>query len=86
MISEYLTLSATSWTNASQQAFLYGSGAQVRGSGYSRSGITYPAISSHLWTPAQDKDVDADTVIDRYRKKPANRQGPPKPKRAPKRL
>lgn len=52
--------------------------------------IHVPAISfgltSDLWTPAEDKGKTAEDRLAKYRKAPANRQGPPKPKRGPKKL
>lgn len=43
---------------------------------------TQPAI----WTPEEDKGKSPDDKLAKYRKPPANRQGPVKPKRGPKKL
>lgn len=45
-----------------------------------------PAPPSGLWTPADEVDAPPEDKLAKYRKPPANRQGPPKPKRAPKKL
>lgn len=44
-----------------------------------------PDYSDDLWTPAQDTEEKVDALA-KYRKPPANRQGPDKPKRAPRKL
>jgi hypothetical protein len=52
----------------------------IYGSGYTTGG------NSALWTPADDGAAEPEDRLARYRKKPANRQGPSRPKRPPKRL